>query len=247
MDPVLYTAMDTDLRRALTAPHAGAPSAASRRERVYRALREELLSGAITPWDRLAEERVAAVYDVSRTPVREALARLRAEGLVEQRHGGLYLHLPAPAELIDLYELRVTLEMRGLQRADGGPTHDRTRLEQEQAFWVDLRRNPPPASTTLVTADERFHTTLLDCAGNPVLTEALRAVNQRIRPARMQDYLTEDRVAATIDEHLEIVESVLAGDLPAARTTLAAHIEASREVVMERAGRALEQGGVRTS
>jgi DNA-binding GntR family transcriptional regulator len=69
--------------------------------------------------------------------------------------------------------------------------------------------------------------------------EALKAVNQRIRPVRMYDYLTEDRLEATIEEHLQIGQFVLDNDLGAALAALRSHVEESRDVVMERASRAL--------
>ena len=57
----------------------------SRSDTVYKALRDELMGGALAPDERLGEERLGERYGVSRTPVREALARLQADGLVERR------------------------------------------------------------------------------------------------------------------------------------------------------------------
>jgi DNA-binding GntR family transcriptional regulator len=199
------------------------------------------MSGQVSPFERLSEERIAERHGVSRTPVREALARLRADGLVTRRNGGLYLYLPPFEELAGLYELRVTLELRGIQRAIDEPDlgHDLPRLEGELARWYTLREDPPTPDAGFVAEDERFHTTLLDCSGNPALTEALLRVNQSIRAVRMHDYLTVDRMTATITEHIEIGELVLSDRLPAALEALRAHVGASQEVAVERAARAL--------
>jgi DNA-binding GntR family transcriptional regulator len=67
----------------------------------------------------------------------------------------------------------------------------------------------------------------------------LEAVNARIRPVRMFDLLTKDRIASTITEHLAIVDLTLAGDVPAALDALSRHIGESLDVVEERAVRAL--------
>ncbi|MFJ1459533.1 GntR family transcriptional regulator [Nocardia sp. N2S4-5] len=85
-------------------------------ERVYRALRRDLAAGLVAPTARLGEERLAESYGVSRTPVREALARLLADGLVERHDDGLYPFRPRLDDLGDLYELRITLEARGVRR-----------------------------------------------------------------------------------------------------------------------------------
>ncbi|WP_280511360.1 GntR family transcriptional regulator, partial [Nocardia farcinica] len=95
-------------------------------EQVYHRLRHDLATGAVVPTERLGEERLAEAYGVSRTPVREALTRLQADGLVERHADGLYPYRPRLEELDDLYELRVTLEARGIHRvlepgAGGGP------------------------------------------------------------------------------------------------------------------------------
>ena len=222
-------------------PSATTPRPVSLRERVYLALRDELMNGRISPYDRLAEERIAERYEVSRTPVREALTRLLSDGLIEKRESGLYLYLPSFQALSGLYELRVTLELRGIERAivEVGIHHDRPRVEAELDRWYGFRDLPPTPDAGFVAHDERFHTTLVDASGNPALTQALAQVNSRIRAVRMHDYLTENRMTATITEHIEIAELIVRDRLPAALDALRHHVGASQDVVMERAATAL--------
>ncbi|HEV7950648.1 MAG TPA: GntR family transcriptional regulator [Glaciihabitans sp.] len=210
-------------------------------DRVYSAMREELMTGRISPWDRLAEERLADKFAVSRTPVREALARLTADGLIEKRDGGFFVYMPSFDEMIDYYELRITLELRGLDRVQENAelSHNRVLLGDEVERWKQLRVNVPAPEAGFVTNDERFHTALLGSAGNRVLTDALRQVNQRIRPVRMYDYVTGDRMLATVTEHIEIGELALDGDIMGAKIALRAHIGESRDVVMSRVSASL--------
>ncbi len=91
-------------------------------ERVYRSLQRDLAAGVLVPTERLGEERLAESYGVSRTPVREALARLYADGLLERHSDGLYPYRPRVDELGDLYELRIVLEARGIQRLQATPS-----------------------------------------------------------------------------------------------------------------------------
>ncbi|AYG03251.1 GntR family transcriptional regulator [Gryllotalpicola protaetiae] len=216
-------------------------SAASRSALVYQQLRALLMDGSVAPTERLTEEALADRFEVSRTPVREALSRLQTDGLIERRDGGLYLLIPSFDTLAELYELRITLELRGIQRAIDDRTlrHDRTVLDAELAKWYGLRTALPAPDAGFVNTDEAFHQTLLRSSGNEALVDALRNVNRRIRPIRMYDYLTEDRIDATIAEHIAIAEFVRDDDLSAALAALREHVEESRQVVMERAAAAL--------
>jgi DNA-binding GntR family transcriptional regulator len=221
----------------------------SRSDIVYEGLLPLLMNGQIPITERLAEEALAERFDVSRTPVREALARLLSDGLVERRDSGLYPKIPPFDAVAELYELRTTLELRGIQRIIDGAaaSHDPGVLRPEVASWQQLKADPPAADATFVDHDERFHTTLLRSAGNAELVTALEQVNRRIRPVRMYDYLTPDRMDRTIEEHLQIAGEVLDGKLREAMNDLAAHIETSRAVVVERAAAAFPWTMRRTS
>lgn len=229
-----YTTADTP------AGMRSAPAARRSASEVYSALQKELRSGLVTGWDRISEEPLAARFGVSRTPVREALTRLVSEGILERRNGGIYTALPTFEELAGLYELRVTLELRGIQRAfdEASNVHDAGLLEQELRRWSELGQANPKPTPKFVAEDEQFHVTLLKAAGNPALTGALVTVNDRIRSLRMYDYLTADRISSTITEHTTILELLLQRKLLPAYDALRDHIGASQEVVMERASQA---------
>ncbi|MFC5663916.1 GntR family transcriptional regulator [Kitasatospora misakiensis] len=236
MDAKLYTP-------STAAPDAGAPPTPSLRETVYAELRAAVLGGEFGARERLAEVRLAARFGVSRTPVREALARLASDGLIERGDGGFFVTIPNLSQLKDLYELRVTLELRGVARAIEDPSvrHEPEILTAELERWYAMRENPPAPDPRFVVQDERFHAELSRASGNPALTEALVAVSERIRPVRMYDFLTQDRVETTIAEHIEIMELVRDGRLDEGYRALHAHVGDSMAVVLERAQRAMTQ------
>jgi DNA-binding GntR family transcriptional regulator len=212
------------------------------REQVYDSLRRDLATGAIVPTERLGEERLAEAYGVSRTPVREALARLQADGLVERLADGLYPYRPRLDELDHLYELRLVLEARGMHRVrtpGEAPAHDLDLVRAELDAWRALRDDPPEPGPALVAADERFHTTLLAAAGNAALAEALTAVHIRVRPVRTLDMPTPERIATMTAEHIAVAELLVSGAVDAAAETLTAHIDTSRTHVLARAQHAL--------
>ncbi|MCZ4079196.1 GntR family transcriptional regulator [Rhodococcus sp. H36-A4] len=215
------------------------------REKVYLSLRRDLMSGAIPATERLGEERLAELYGVSRTPVREALARLLADGLVLRGHDGLHAYRPHVDDLAGLYELRQTLEIRGIVRAIDDVTlhHDAPAIVTELELWRQAREAPPTDITDVVSMDEQFHTTLLSASGNPALTVALRAVNAKVRPVRMVGSVSLQDIRAQVDEHITIAEAVLEGKLDEARTSLLAHLGSHEKAVIVRAEQAASMAG----
>jgi len=220
-----------------TGPHAG-----GRAGQAYDELKRMLLLGELALNVRLGEERLAAHLGVSRTPVREALFRLHAEGLVRRgTDGGFEPVAPDVVVVSHLYEVRAGLEIQAMRRPGGrGQTHDGEALAALRDEWRELLADPPAApDPAFVLLDEGFHVTLAEAAGNPALADMLRQVNERIRVVRMQDFLTGPRIVQTIDEHLGIVEAVLAGDVRAAEARFTAHLDRSLAVVDQRVNQAI--------
>jgi DNA-binding GntR family transcriptional regulator len=213
-----------------------------RSDHAYAELKRGLLLGEFPINVRLGEERLAALIGVSRTPIREAMMRLHAEGLVRRATDGGYLPVVPDVVLMrHLYEVRIGLELQALHRpARNDTTHDLGLLEVLRDEWRSLQGDEPiDADPAFVMLDESFHVTLAEAAGNPVLADHLRQVNDRIRIVRMQDFLTSGRIDETIAEHLGIVEAVLAGDLTDAERRFAVHIGQSIAVVEQRVSAAI--------
>lgn len=240
MDAELYTGSDTGPSPAsYPAPRTDAKL---RREQVYGELRSMVMSGVFPFGQRLGEERIAEHLQVSRTPVREALVRLHADRLVHRyADGGFYVATPDLVDLRDLYELRLTLELRGLARSAESEhyRHDLGIIEPLRDRWRAIQDSPPDPDPSFVELDESFHVALSRSAGNLAITDTLETINARIRPVRMYDFLTEDRISLSIAEHLEILEAVLIGDMPLAEHRLRHHIGASMDIVERRATRAM--------
>ncbi|SDG64801.1 DNA-binding transcriptional regulator, GntR family [Lentzea fradiae] len=210
--------------------HADTPP--SLRERVYAELRDELLGGRIGPTERLTEPRLSKRFGVSRTPVRDALTRLVADGLLAREEWGYSVVVPSPARVRDLHEVRIAVELRGISRSIENPTlrHDAEALGEEVRHWYGLRAAPPGPSPDFVLEDERFHTALLASSGNAELVAVLAGASRWTRSVRMRGFLVPGRVEAAIDEHIEIAELVLGGSLELAHRLLHEHIGASPEI-----------------
>lgn len=204
--------------------------------------------GEIPTGQRLAEEQIAEQLSVSRTPVREAFVRLHADRLLKRfNDGGYYVAEIDLFDLRDLYELRITLELRGILRAlEPGIEHDRDALLEIEAEWQAIQGDPPEPDGSFIELDESFHLALLRSSGNLALAEMLETINVRIRPVRTYDFLTEDRIVSSIGEHLGIVEALLIGDILLAADRLREHVGASLDVVEQRAADAMRQRALRS-
>jgi DNA-binding GntR family transcriptional regulator len=215
----------------------------SQAERVYAELRERLLHGDLPVGRRLVESQLATEFNTSRTPVREALRRLEGDGhIVRDRGGGMTPSAPSVKSMRELYEVRLAIEELVARRA--ATAGDRGRIEAIDhdwraldAAWHDTRTLP--RGPDFVHADERFHRQLAGASGNDVAELLLGDLNDRIRILRIYDFTTDDRIGATISEHLEILGCILARDADAAAAFMRAHVQRSALVVRERVGAAL--------
>lgn len=208
----------------------------SNADRVYAGLRDRLLRGDVPLGQKLVEERLAEEFATSRTPVREALRRLEGDGhLIRAPEGGLRPSVPNVKSMSEVYEVRIAIEELNVRRA--ATSGDRSILQDVRAEWRGLRS--ALHGPDFVHADERFHRRLAEAGGNDMAARVLGDVNDRIRVMRIHDFTTADRVRATIAEHLEIVEAILAAEPDAAASFMRAHVQRSAMVVRERVGAAL--------
>jgi DNA-binding GntR family transcriptional regulator len=140
----------------------------------------------------------------------------------------------------ELYDVRLALEELMVRRA--AVAGDRGALEAILQDWRALeaeRRGGQQHGPEFVHEDESFHERIARAAGNDVAVRMLRDLGDRIRILRVHDFTSDDRVGATIADHLEIVQTVLEGDADAAAAFMRAHVQRSALVVRERVGEAL--------
>lgn len=210
-------------------------------EKTYYELRQKLMNGEVDPRNRLVEDTLSRELGVSRTPIREAIVRLHADGLLDRRSNGYFIRTLDFIEVRDLYEYRIALEFWAINRIIENPdlNYDLSKLEDLKDLWRALEVNQPKPGPDFVLMDEAFHIDLCAASGNAQITAALESVNIRIRPVRIYDYHNNERVNSTIAEHLQILDCILAGNLDQARKLLRRHVGESLEVVEDRALRSL--------
>jgi DNA-binding GntR family transcriptional regulator len=209
-------------------------------ERALEVLRELILSAQLAPGSRLGEVELAERLGVSRTPVREALTRLAAEGLVEiVANRGARVATWTVAELEGVFDLRASLEPQLAGFAVPNATEsDVAELDALARRMVDVGSPGPEQDLdALVPLNRAFHDRLIALAAHPTLATALAAaIHPPIVRRNFRAY-DEASLRRSLGHHLEIVAAVRAGDPAWAQAVMTAHLSNAR-AVMVRAARA---------
>ena len=202
-------------------------------DRAYETLRGEILAWQLAPGTVLGEVELAARLGVSRTPVREALSRLAAEGLVDAQSGrGLVVSSASVDDVRELFELRVALETtaaaRAASRRDPAPFAE---LADEFAHAAELvTRHELEAYYDLVA---RFDAAVDASLGNEYLLGALRSVRTHLQRIRRLASDHPERLVRAAHEHRLIAEAIRDGDADLARHATAVHLHASLRHILE--------------
>jgi DNA-binding GntR family transcriptional regulator len=207
-------------------------------ERVADTLRDRILHGELPGGARLGEAELAVSLGVSRTPVREALRRLAAEGLVELvANRGARVTTWTVAELEGVFDLRTAIEPQLTAHAvpAAGPD-DVAELEGLARRMLEVGRPGPDQDLdALVPLNRAFHDRLLVLAGHPTLAAALAAAIHPPIVRRNFHAYDEASLRRSLGHHLEIVAAVRAGDPEWARAVMTAHIRNARAVMVRAA------------
>ena len=197
-------------------------------EQAAASLRDEILSGLIPSGTRLGEAELAGRLSVSRTPIREALSRLAAEGLVEiQPNRGARVATWTTEQLREIFELRLRLEPHAVRQAV--PNLSGSQLDELDELAEAMNRAD---LSRLVELNRRFHGLFIDAAGSPPLAAALRGVTHAaVVHQNFHDY-TPDALRRSLNHHVEMVAAARAGDGDWAEAIMRAHLYNARSTML---------------
>src|ERR1700761_6164124 len=217
----------------MTATTARSPARAS--ERAQTALRDALLRGELAAGSHLGEVELAERLGVSRTPVREALSRLAAEGLVEvHAHRGARVVSFSAEDLDGIFDVRLALEPRATGRAAARVTDaDLDALDDLAARMLAVGSPGPDQDLdALVPLNRAFPARLLDVADAPALSAALANVVHT--PVVLRTFHTYDAasLARSLAHHAEMAAALRAGDADWASSVMRSHIGNARAVMV---------------
>lgn len=202
-------------------------------EQVAHRLRQMLVENRIPPGAKLNERELSEVLNVSRTPLREAIKMLAAEGLVEllPNRGAIAVEL-SEADVLNTFEV-----MSGLEALSGALAAERiteAELDEIKAMHYEMlaayTRRDLPAYYQLNSA---IHRAINAAAKNPVLTATYNQVNARLQALRFRSNQDGEKWKGAVREHELMIQALSARDPQAMRTVLGQHLNNKLDVVIE--------------
>ncbi|AAY36215.1 GntR family transcriptional regulator [Pseudomonas syringae] len=197
-------------------------------EDVYRRLKQEIFDFYLLPYDRFTETQLADRYQVSRTPVRDALYRLQREGYLDVEFRRGWSVKPLDFNQIDqLYDLRIVLECAAVERICAcAEVHPELTILRQH--WLIDRDCWQIDMQVVADLDEQFHTQLVAASGNLEMARIHQEVTERIRIVRRLDFFKSARIEHTYLEHAAILNALQARKRDEALLLLRSHVEISK-------------------
>ena len=199
---------------------------------VHEALKALILDHRLAPRQRVNIDALARQLGVSPTPVREALARLESEGLLDKRPQAGYRVSPllTRAQFTDMFDMRVVLEGAAARWAAARVGTEECAAivaAAEDEYLVDApTANGRRSHTSFTTLDAHFHDLVAAAAGNPLLRQSITRLHAHLHLHRL--YFPYAETASTGREHRQIAAAIHRGDPEAAQAAMCAHLDAAR-------------------
>ena len=189
---------------------------------VYQALRQGILHGDLAPGERLRSDALANDLRVSRTPVREALRKLEAEGLVERSGSGLIVREFSEKDLTELFYVREALEgmaaRLAAENATPGEIAEIREMLDDMEVGAAARRYRGAAAT-----DREFHRLICRAAHNERLLQSLKSLLDHVRQMQTSTLYVAGRPAEALKEHRDLLQAIVARDPDRAEELARAH------------------------
>lgn len=202
-------------------------------EQVYQVLKQRITSGAYPGGYHLVERQLAKEFGISKTPVREALARLEREGLVLFEAGrGMRVRLLDPVEVDQILELRELLE--GFIAEKAAILGDASQTQMLESIVLQSEALPASNIEDYKALDEQFHKLIREMAQNKVLTNVIDSLQAQISLVMATTITLPGRRTASVKEHRDIFEAIQVKDPRAAGEYARLHMRNARRAIKQR-------------
>ncbi len=220
--------MDKQTGAAPVAKSGSTPSTGlSLAEQAYRAIREAILFNQLGTDEPLREEALAQQLGMSRTPVREALSRLRLEGLIqENKPRGFVVTTVKATDVFDVYAVREVLEGFCVRLAAQRMTaHELFRL----STLLDQMARALDDGAAFTRLNVEFHELIVESTGNPMIKKIMDDLMATVARFPVSAYLVEGRTTKALAEHRRIFEAIEKRDQDAAEAAARQHLRVGLE------------------
>jgi DNA-binding GntR family transcriptional regulator len=211
-------------------------------KQAYQRLHHEILTCILSPGQVVSERELAHRYEISKTPVREALVQTCHDGLIQRLPGRGYMVAPITIKGIrDLFDLRLILELTAVQRAVHHPASDLIASLREMAE-AQYKPDEPESHISFLRTNRIFHLALADAAANRRLVEMLSDLFNEMERLFHLGLRLRDSSEEMKKEHQGLVVALENGDAEGAQETITRQIIRSRDRILE----AIMQGDIRS-
>ena len=201
-------------------------------DQIYQIIKEKILKLDLS-WDqRIDTQQLAEEFGVSQTPIRDALNRLAADGLVKvQPRIGYYVVQASARDVLEIYDLRIIFESYGLPAVIQNLS--RTKIEKLKEKMERLQReemNEDKKRKQFQKLDEQLHGLIIDCSNNKRLKNFFSQIFDFVVIFQHMD----TTINGPLEEHIAFLDALLRQDLDGARSILCAHIYNARDRLLRK-------------
>lgn len=205
-------------------------------EQTYLALRSAILTGEIAVNERLIESQLAQRFQVSRTPVREAIRRLQQENLLaSDGDGALHITKLSLHDAIKLYDCRIALEQLSVVGTCENATAEKLKSIEQTLIQAEslAQQGHKQLQDKLLDFNFDFHRLIAESSDNPWLVPLLDHLSSHTRLLRTQTLQTEPDITNIHTEHRQVYEAIARRDASAAIEYITHHLAASQQRIIE--------------
>ena len=197
---------------------------------IYNALRSAILTGSLRQGERLTLARLADIFQVSRTPIRDAVTRLEAENLVQSlHHKGILVIGLSEEDIREIFEIRAFLEALAAVEA----CSKRTCRDLNKLFLYNQRMQSAQDRRDLIehhVSNDAFHFSIYEISERPNLFRLAVSFKECYRVLRTpSDFENRELIEQAIRDHMELIEAIEARNKSAAQAIAEIHVHRSRD------------------
>ncbi|WP_411976593.1 GntR family transcriptional regulator [Sulfitobacter faviae] len=196
----------------------------------FKWLKAMILDGTLEPGTRLSEKKFADHLGVSRTPVREAIGQLVSEGLAKRSAGSApVVSSVSLNEIMEILHVRSLLECEAARKAasSGKKTAELSEIRDKMQGFID---GPRPTAAEHSALDMRLHFILAEMAGSNLLLELIESL--KVKTGMYDQGSIPDRLVPGCEEHIALIDAVIAGEPDAASAAMKLHLSNVRESII---------------
>ncbi|MEV0616803.1 GntR family transcriptional regulator [Nonomuraea sp. NPDC050404] len=198
------------------------------RSDVYQRMRDDIVSGALAAEAPLVEVALATKYGTSRTPIREALRRLEQDGLVERADRSMRVRARSPEEILEIYEVRISLE--GIASRGAAERHTALDLAKLRRTAERMAQADRADTRGMAEANRRFHEAVWAASHNVTLVDLLTRLNDHLIRYPTTTLSHPGRWEEALEEHAELLAAIERRDAAAATEIAERHMTKARDV-----------------